>query len=335
MRRHNSGSDCRDAQCAFGTLGSSVPRFLGSSGYPVELGHRGTEVPRYRGTVAFRNVRRALRVPTVALAACTFAFAIFAQSTPPPLATDEKLPSHDISMTDTPEPGSAIAVPLPESQRKRLRKYDIPELVGAHQALGSQTINGHLPKPIVDYTVHTGPVTQRLSLFEGGLVFMKMAGAGGTIQKKLLLPPDAHAVYVKNLSAAALEERSTRAMIADPQPGSRASIRVYDQRSGRASELAFDPRVALPKQISDQILPLEDLMRAMSVDREVTNSIARYQPQVGDHLVGDDRKTWEVIRVLADGRIVELRCDNQPVTIFVAKDTLYNYFIGSRRAPAR
>jgi hypothetical protein len=252
---------------------------------------------------------------------------------PPSTATGEP-PMHDISMTDAPPPGSAIAVPLPESQQKQLKKYDIPELVGARQAIGPQLIDGRLRKPVADYSVHEGRIDQRLSLFEGGLVFMRMAGTGGTIQKRLLLPPEANEVYVRNLSAKTIADLAARSTLAPPQADRSATIRVYDRATGKPTELAFDPMVALPKPLSDQIVPFQDLLRSMSEDRQVTNTIARYQPKVGDHLVGDDRKTYEVVRIFGEGKIVELRCDNQPVTLFVSRDDLYNYFIGSRRAPS-
>jgi hypothetical protein len=248
-------------------------------------------------------------------------------ASPPP-----EPPDHDISRTEEPPPGSAIAVPLPESERKRLKKYDIPELAGARQAIGSQLIDGRLRKPVAEYMVHEGRIDQRLALFEGGLVVMRLAGAGGTIQKRLLLPPDANEVYVRNLSAAAIADLTAHSAVPPSRKDRNATIRVYDASTRKRTELSFDPAAALPKTLSDQITPLQDLLRAMSQDREVTNSIARYQPRVGDHLVGDDRKTYQVVRILGQGRIVELRCDTQPITLYVARDDLYNYFIGSRRA---
>ena len=72
--------------------------------------------------------------------------------------------------------------------------------------------------------------------------------------------------------------------------------------------------------------PLEDLLRAISLDRTVTNSVADYQPQVGDELVSDDRKTWRVERVMNE--IVELRCLGQPSIVYIDKKDLYNYFVG-------
>src|SRR5438067_7313972 len=117
------------------------------------------------------------------LAACCSLLAFvattaLAQSAPPqqPVPSD---PPHDITQVDPAPLGGAISVPLPERERKRLQKYEIPELVGSRQALGPQLIDGRLPHPIVDYINEQGPMHQRLSIFEGGLVVIDTHGAGG------------------------------------------------------------------------------------------------------------------------------------------------------------
>src|SRR5437763_12086384 len=108
-----------------------------------------------------------------------------AQLQPPP----PENPAHDITQVDVAPLGGAIAIPLPEHDRKRLKKYDISELAGCRQAVGSQRIDGRLPKPLIDYSVTSATVFQRLSIFEGGLVVIESRGAGGTIRKKVILPP--------------------------------------------------------------------------------------------------------------------------------------------------
>ena len=84
-----------------------------------------------------------------------------------------------LSHQDPAPPGTVIATPLPEKQRRQMKKLDIPELVGAKQALGSQLVDGRLPKPVLDYVVLDNNVEQRLSIFEKGLVVVHMTGAGG------------------------------------------------------------------------------------------------------------------------------------------------------------
>src|SRR6266536_5387163 len=74
-------------------------------------------------------------------------------------------PPHGIDMVDTAPIGGAIATPLPEAQRRKLKKLDIPELSGARQALGSQLIDGALPRPVIDYVSTDGKIRERISFF--------------------------------------------------------------------------------------------------------------------------------------------------------------------------
>src|SRR3954454_6918024 len=120
-----------------------------------------------------------------------------------PLPAPPPTPTHDITQVDAAPLGGAIAVPLPERERKKLAKYDIPELAGSRQALGPQRIDGHLPKPLVDYSAMMADIYQRLSIFEGGLVVVEVRGAGGKIRKKLLIPDDALKRYIHTISPSA------------------------------------------------------------------------------------------------------------------------------------
>ena len=246
------------------------------------------------------------------------------QPAPPPPPT----PTHDITQVDQAPLGGAIAVPLPESESRRLKKYDIPELVGAKQALGPQLIDGRLPRPLVDYAIRSGKLSQRLSIFEGGLVVVNMSGAGGPIRKKLIIPADALKSYLK--AAASPDLHAIRnSDLTMPPPGRNGVVRVYEYPSAKKYEFNFDPFAALPKPLNDVAMPLGDLLRAMSEDRTVTSTIANYEPQVGDELIGDDRKTYRVERLMKDGT-VQLHCVGQPTIIYVEKKDLYNYFIGAR-----
>src|SRR5947207_448959 len=144
---------------------------------------------------------------------------------PPTTPTND--PPHDITQVDPAPLGGAISVPLPERERKRLQKYEIPELVGSRQALGPQLIDGRLPHPIVDYINEQGPMHQRLSIFEGGLVVIDTHGAGGTIRKKLLIPDDALKNYMKSISTTSLRVLRPIDLVA-PRDARRSVLRVYD-----------------------------------------------------------------------------------------------------------
>jgi hypothetical protein len=209
-----------------------------------------------------------------------------------------------------------------------MKKYDIPDLAGAQQAVGSQLIDGRLRKPLVDYLTTEGTVTQRISIFEGGLVVVHMTGAS-TIRKKVLIPPDALESYTKNITPKALAAVDTR-MLAPADRDSRSVLRVYDL-DGKPVERVFNPQRVLPKELNDHVAPLRDLLRAVSEDRSVTSSVAGYEPKPGDELVADDRKVYRVVRVVGStDPVVELRCLDAPTTIFVVKKDLHLYFVGAK-----
>lgn len=234
---------------------------------------------------------------------------------------------HGIEQVDPAQPGGAISTPLPEQQRRTLRKYDLPELSGARQALGSQLIDGRLPKPVADFVSREGSVEQRISLFEGGLVVVHMTGAG-TIFKKVIIPEDALKAYVRTLSADALNTIHPLDVRA-PEENRRALLRVYTGE-GTYVEKLFHPSGVLPKRLSDQVVPLQDLLRTISEDRTVTTSVAGYEPKPGDELVADDQRTYRVVRIVDPPGVVELKCLDDPLSIYIAKKDLAQYFIGRK-----
>ena len=68
-------------------------------------------------------------------------------------------------------------------------------------------------KPLADYVISEGSIEQRVSIFEGGLVVVKMTGAA-SIQKKVVIPPDALAQYLRNINVAALKTIDGRELVA-------------------------------------------------------------------------------------------------------------------------
>jgi hypothetical protein len=235
---------------------------------------------------------------------------------------------HDITRVEPVAPDAAASTPMPPKEQRRMKRYDMPELAGATQALGPQLIDGRLPKPLVDFIARNGTLEQRISIFEGGLVVVKMTGAS-TIQKKVILPADALKQYTGNVTAEAIRAIDQR-QLSPAEPSRRSLLRVY-AADGTHHELIFHPDRVPPKELNDQVSPLRDLLRVISEDRGVTTSIAGYEPKAGDELVADDHKVYRVMRV-ADARgVVELRCLDAPTTIYVAKKDLHLYFIGTRR----
>ncbi len=248
----------------------------------------------------------------------------FPQTAPAPPPAEN--PPHDIEDVDVAPAGGSMSVPLPEKYRRRLRKYEIPELEGSRQAIGSQLIDGRLPNPLLDYMVFDSGVQQRISIFEGGLVVIRMAGAGGTIQKRVVIPEGAQKKYLEAASATSLR-KVQQSDLSAPTERRIAFLRIYDTDRS-VIERHFDPSGVRSRVLHDQIAPIEDLLRALSEDRQVTSTIAGYEPKVGDELVGDDRKTYRVERIISDSGVIQLRCTTQPTVIYVAKKDFYNYFVG-------
>jgi hypothetical protein len=171
-------------------------------------------------------------------------------------------------------------------------------------------------------------VLQRISIFETGLVVVHLDTPGGKIQKKMILPPDALQVYRQRLSAADLAKIPQNEL--PTSNGRNTILRVYDP-IGTPVERTFDPATLLPASLEVYRSVLQDLLRAMSQDREVTNTVAGYAPAVGDHLVSDDQRVYEVMRFMGDGKYVELKCVTDPTRIFIAVADLHQRFVGSRR----
>ena len=235
---------------------------------------------------------------------------------------------HDITKVEPVAPDAAIATPVPDREQKRLRKYDMPELAGAKQAIGPQLVDGRLPKPLVDFITVEDTIQQRISIFEGGLVVVKMTGAA-SIQKKVIIPQDALTQYMRALTVQSLQRIDQRELpIAEPTHC--ATIRIY-AADGTFTERTFHPNRVPPKELNDHVAPLRDLLRAISEDRGVTTSLAGYEPKEGDELVADDHKVYRVTRVAESGSIVELRCLDAPTRMYVAKKDLHLYFLGRRK----
>lgn len=231
------------------------------------------------------------------------------------------------SEPSAPAPGSAISTPLSVDRQLDLSRYEIPELAGAEVARGSFLVNGRLPNPVADYSATVGEITQRISIFDNGIVAVNMRGAGGTIRKKIMLPPDALNNYRNALSAEAL--------IDEPRPPAgpnrdKALLRIYRQ-DGSYAERVFNPTLIQSATLGKPLAILNDLLRALSEDREASNTLTGYRPKVGDQLISDDEQTYRVVRVLQDGDFVELMSTRNPMTLYVATKDLHQYFIGKRK----
>jgi len=225
--------------------------------------------------------------------------------------------------------GTAIAIPRPDPRDHDPEKYEIPELSGASSGRGSHLVGGALPRPVLHYIVRLPGILQRMTIFENGLVVVHVNNDGTTIMKQLVLPLDAVATYRTHVSPAGLEVIQENGRDSGPSPG-RSVIRSY-RDDGSFVERSFDPTLILRAELTQKKIILDDLLRALAEDREVSNPLTGYRPKLGDVLVADDQKSYKITRIIDQGTIVELTCTTDPLKMYVSSKELYNYFIGKRR----
>lgn len=225
--------------------------------------------------------------------------------------------------------GTSISIPRPEARDQDPEKYEIPELAGASTARGSYLVGGELPRPVLHYIVRLPRVLQRMTIFENGLVVVHVDNGGASIRKQLVLPMDAVATYRTHISPAALELIQDDGQDRGLSSG-RGVIRSY-RDDGTFVERSFDPTLVLRAELSQKKIIMDDLLRALAEDREVSNPLTGYRPKLGDVLVADDQKSYKITRIIDGGTVVELTCTSDPLKMYVSSKDLYNYFIGKRR----
>ena len=84
------------------------------------------------------------------------------------------------------------------------------------------------------------------------------------------------------------------------------------------------PRV----MISDEGLEIIEYNadRILAEDRGSTNPLASYVPKIGDKLISEDMKLFEITAMAEEGRIIEFTGLQEPVRVYVAKDDIPSYF---------
>ncbi|HVR43865.1 MAG TPA: hypothetical protein VMS56_10535 [Thermoanaerobaculia bacterium] len=232
------------------------------------------------------------------------------------------------AFAQAPQPGDAISIPIPDLGRQTI-EYQVVELAGARPADESLLVDGRLPAAFADLVSDLGSIHQKISLFENGLVSIELAGAGGRIRKRVIIPPDAVLAY---------REFFTPDDLADFRPvdsgeaGRDQVVMRIAAKDQPAVERKFRATIALPHRVERYRLVLQDLLRALAEDREVTNPITGYEPKIGDMLISDEQRAYELVRILQGGELLELRSTSEPVRRFVPRKDLHLYFIGVRPA---
>jgi len=254
------------------------------------------------------------RFTQLALAATVAAAATFASASPTS-AQSAPVPT---------ELGTAISIPTPDEERLDTRNYNSAELNGAAPALGSQLIDGRLPKPILDYCSQTSSSLQRISIFEGGLVVLHINAGGARLRKRVHIPPGAIDIYLSLLPIDQIE-RLAKFDMSLAISRDTGYIRRY-RDDGTPAVVKFANSRILPEDIQRLRTVLDDLVRILSEDREVTNPMIAYRPRLGDKLIGEDQKLYEVTSIKNEGTLLELRSTKDPITIFIATKDVYTSF---------
>ena len=220
--------------------------------------------------------------------------------------------------------GIAISVPLPDLDARKFRRYEVIELSGAMPVDGSLLIDGRLPAVIVEYVSQLGTIRQRVTIFENGVVSIELSGVGGRVEKKVLMPADAVAAYRAFFETCEIERYRP---LDEGTDQDRVTMRLVP-REGDAIVKRFPATSLVPENVERMRLVLDDLLRALSEDREVTNPISLWTPREGDTLLGGDQKSYRVVRLL-QGEFIELVCTTEPVRRFVPIKDLHLYFVGA------
>lgn len=220
-----------------------------------------------------------------------------------------------------------LAPALLAGQREDSRNV-VPELAGAERVTGSILVDGELPAPYIDYIVTLGPEqTQKLSLYQNGLVTMAVRVGTHKTVKQVLFPVQAIDAYREHLHVRALRSITIQPQIATPT-AMREIIRIYDQE-GKHVERSFDPSLYLPAELERMRLLLLDLARVITEDNEVTNPMSDYVPEAKDRLLDQQMTEWVVVRVVNDH--VELQSSSRPLRVWVRTNQLDEQFLSWSR----
>ena len=219
---------------------------------------------------------------------------------------------------------SAISIPTPAEGSRDRKKYETPELAGSSPAIGSQLIDGRLPRPLLDFVSRSSNTYQRLSFFEGGLVTLHLEAGGAVIRKRVLIPEEAMQQYLDLIEPAHLSQSDIlRGHPKNINDGGFIRLHAAD---GSFSEARFRSSSVLPIEIERFRTALNDFGRVLAEDREVSNPLVDYEPRIGDRLLATDQLLYEITSLSNGGELIELTCTSSPLRMYVEKKSLYNHF---------
>lgn len=224
-----------------------------------------------------------------------------------------------------PELGTSISIPKPPEGDIDERKYSSPELTDTRPAVGSQLVGGRLPRPRLDYSIITPKSLQRLSFFEHGLVVLHMKAGDANLRKRMILPEGALDEYLRMLTPDAAARIAKDEFLINNLSDDKGIIRVY-RENGSYAQVEFSNSRVLPASIQQFRSTLDDLIRILAEDRGATNPLAGYVPRIGDKLISEDMKLFEITAFAGKGEIIEFTGLQQPIRLYVSKDDIPSYF---------
>lgn len=220
------------------------------------------------------------------------------------------------------------AVLTAQSPPKDSQDQDVPELAGAERVEGIPLVDGKLPKPFVDYCLTVRDSTEKLSLFQSGLVVVSTTSGKTTVRKSVLIPPGAVDEYRKFLTPARLAATQQPDRHLAPT-SSTETIRITDE-DGQSAIRVIDPATAISSDLGRIRFLVQDLVRVVEEDKEITNPMIDYVPKAGDVLVGNDMSTWTIVSVHATQGFIEVASTSSPVSMYVQIKELEEKFLGHR-----
>lgn len=255
-----------------------------------------------------------IRKASLAAAVLTFASAAPHLSAQP---EEEYMPPAEL--------GSSISIPKPPEDEIDASKYESPELTDTRPAIGSQLVEGRLPRPLLDYSIVTSKSLQRLTFFEQGLVVLHMKAGDANLRKRMLLPPAALEEYRLLLTPDNARTIARNESLINGLSNDRGIIRVY-REDGSHAQIEFSNSRILPAAIQQLRSTLDDLIRILAEDRGATNPLASYVPRIGDKLISEDLKLFEITALAQQGEIVEFTGLQEPIRVYVSRDEIPSYF---------
>lgn len=224
-----------------------------------------------------------------------------------------------------PELGASISIPKPDEDAIDESRYSSPELTDTRAAVGSQLIEGRLPAPLLDYAIVTSKSSQRLTFFEKGLVVLHMKAGDANLRKRMILPEGALTDYLALLPPDKAARINRDEILTNGLSDDRGIIRIY-RENGTHEEIVFSNSRVLPATVQQLRSTLDDLVRILAEDRGATNPMSKYVPRIGDKLISEDMKLFEVTALMNEGKLIELTGLQEPIRLFVEKDDIVSYF---------